>query len=42
LVSLAHTDAIADVEDRKLIIGIESETISCPLERFADSGLHSR
>ena len=26
LVSLAHTDAIADVEDRRLIIGIESET----------------
>lgn len=31
LVSLAHTDAIADVEDRKLIIGIESETDQLPV-----------
>ena len=31
LVSLAHTDAIADVEDRKLIIGIESETDHLPV-----------
>ena len=31
LVSLAHTDAIADVKDRKLIIGIESETDQLPV-----------
>ena len=31
LVSLAHTDAIADMEDRKLIIGIESETDHLPV-----------
>jgi hypothetical protein len=31
LFSLAHTDAIADVEDRKLIIGIESETDHLPV-----------
>jgi hypothetical protein len=31
LVSLAHTDAIADIEDRKLIIGIESETDQLPV-----------
>jgi hypothetical protein len=31
LVSLAHTDAIADVEDRRLIIGIESETDNLPV-----------
>jgi hypothetical protein len=31
LVSLAHTDAIVDVEDRRLIIGIESETDDLPV-----------
>jgi hypothetical protein len=31
LVSLAHTDAIADVEDRRFIIGIESETDHLPV-----------
>jgi len=31
LVSLAHTDAVADVEDRKSIIGIESETDNLPV-----------
>ena len=31
LVYLAHTDAIADVEDRRLIIGIESETDHLPV-----------
>jgi hypothetical protein len=31
LVSLAHTDAIADVEDRKFIIGVESETDHLPV-----------
>ena len=31
LVSLAHTDAVSDVEDRKLIIGIESETDHLPV-----------
>jgi hypothetical protein len=31
LVSLAHTDAITDVEDRRLIIGIESETDDLPV-----------
>ncbi len=31
LVSLAHTDAIADVEDRKFIILIESETDHLPV-----------
>jgi hypothetical protein len=31
LVSLAHTDAIADVEDRRLIIAIESETDHLPV-----------
>jgi len=31
LVSLAHTDAIVDVEDRRLIIGIESETDHLPV-----------
>jgi len=31
LISLAHTDAIAEVEDRKFIIGIESETDHLPV-----------
>ena len=31
LVSLAHTDAIAEVEDRRLIIAIESETDYLPV-----------
>ena len=31
LVSLAHTDAVADVEDRKFIIAIESETDHLPV-----------
>ena len=31
LVSLAHTDAISHVEDRRLIIGIESETDDLPV-----------
>ena len=31
LVSLAHTDAIPDVEDRKFIIAIESETDHLPV-----------
>jgi hypothetical protein len=31
LVSLAHTDAVADVEDRMLIIAIESETDDLPI-----------
>lgn len=31
LVSLAHTDAITDVEDRRLIIGMESETDHLPV-----------
>jgi hypothetical protein len=31
LVSLAHTDAIVDVEDRRLIIAIESETGHLPV-----------
>lgn len=31
LVSLAHTDAVTDVEDRKFIIGIESETDHLPV-----------
>jgi hypothetical protein len=31
LVSLAHTDAIADVEDRRLILGIDSETGHLPI-----------
>lgn len=31
LVSLAHTDAIAEVDDRRLIIGIESETDDLPI-----------
>jgi len=31
LVSLAHTDAIADVEDRRFIIAIESETDHLPV-----------
>jgi hypothetical protein len=31
LVSLAHADAVADVEDRKFIIGIESETDHLPV-----------
>jgi hypothetical protein len=31
LVSLAHTDAIASEEDRKLIIAIESETDDLPI-----------
>jgi hypothetical protein len=31
LVSLAHTDAVADVEDRKFIIEIESETDHLPV-----------
>ena len=31
LVSLAHTDAVADVEDRRFIIGIESETDHLPV-----------
>ena len=31
LVSLAHTDAVADMKDRKFIIGIESETDHLPV-----------
>jgi hypothetical protein len=31
LVSLTHTDAIADVEDRKFIIAVESETDHLPV-----------
>jgi hypothetical protein len=31
LVCLAHTDAIAEVEDRRLIIGIDSETDDLPV-----------
>ena len=31
LVSLAHTDAIANVEDRRLIIGIDSEIGHLPV-----------
>ena len=31
LVSLAHTDAVPDVEDRRLIIAVESETDDLPL-----------
>src|ERR1700694_480739 len=31
LVSLAHTDAISDEADRRLIIAIESETDSLPI-----------
>lgn len=31
LVSLARTDAIPDVEDRRLIIGVESETDHLPV-----------
>jgi hypothetical protein len=31
LVSLAHTDAITDVEDRRLIIGVESEIDDLPI-----------
>ena len=31
LVPLAHTDAIANVEDRRFIIGIESETDHLPV-----------
>lgn len=31
LVSLAHTDAVGDVEDRRFIIGIESETDHLPV-----------
>jgi hypothetical protein len=31
LVSLAHTDAIGDVEDRRFIIAIESETDHLPV-----------
>ena len=31
LVSFAHTDAVPDVEDRKLIIVVESETDDLPV-----------
>ena len=31
LVSLAHTDAVAELEDRRFIIGIESETDQLPV-----------
>ena len=31
LVSLAHTDAIAELEDRRFIIGLESETDHLPV-----------
>jgi hypothetical protein len=31
LVSLAHTDAVAELEDRRFIIGIESETDHLPV-----------
>ena len=31
LVSLAHTDAVPDLEDRKLIIAVESETDDLPV-----------
>ena len=46
LVSLAHTDAVADVEDRRLIIGIESETDDLPVgearKLWAPSALESK
>jgi hypothetical protein len=31
LVSMAHTDAVAELEDRRFIIGIESETDHLPI-----------
>lgn len=31
LVSLAHTDAVADLEDRRFIIAVESETDNLPV-----------
>ena len=31
LVSLAHTDAVAELEDRRFIIGVESETDHLPV-----------
>lgn len=31
LASLAHTDAVADLEDRRFIIGVESETDHLPV-----------
>jgi hypothetical protein len=31
LVSLAHTDAVPDIEDRKFIIAVESETDHLPI-----------
>jgi hypothetical protein len=42
LVSLAHTDAVADVEDRKSSLELKAKPIIYPLERFANSGLHPR
>jgi hypothetical protein len=36
LVSLAHTDAIADEDDRRLIIGIDSETDHLPIGRVRE------
>ena len=46
LVSLAHTSAVADVEDREFIIGIESETDHLPVgevrELWASSALQEK
>ena len=46
LVFLAHTDAVADVEDRKFIIGIESDTDHLPVEEvrklWASSALNEK
>jgi hypothetical protein len=46
LVSLAHTDAVADVEDRKFIIAIESDTDHLPVgevrKLWASSALRER
>ena len=34
LVSLAHTDAVAELEDRRFIIGLDSETDHLPVGAF--------
>jgi hypothetical protein len=46
LVSLAHTDAIAELEDRRFIIGVASETDHLPVgevrKRWAASALEEK
>jgi len=42
LVSLAHTDAVADWRIGSSSLGLKAKPIIYPLESFANSGLHPR